>query len=228
VESEGAMSLTDVPSSDFSSLYLSDHERSKTRRRTIEWTIPVLKGRGLEGGKILSAGCGNGMDVVELRERGFQSVGFDLYPPAAPAAPWVAIARAHSIPFETGSFDAALCLEVIEHIPRAERSAVSNELLRVIRPGGFIIIATPNRYFPADEHASWLRIHSPFRDDTLSAKELEELFGRKGRTLTWKRYFQFERFGVLGAGINQAVTLFDNSLLHRSALNPHLFLAFQK
>jgi len=228
VESEGAMSLTDVPSSDFSSLYLSDHECSKTRRRTSEWTKPVLKDLGLEGGKILSAGCGNGMDVVELREQGFQSVGFDLYPPAAQAAPWVTIARAHSIPFETASFDAALCLEVIEHIPQTERSAVSKELLRVTRPGGFIIIATPNRYFPADEHASWLRIHSPFRDDTLSAKELEGLFGRKGRTLTGKRYFQFERFGVFGAGINKAVTLFDNSLLHRSALNPHLFLAFQK
>jgi hypothetical protein len=100
--------------------------------------------------------------------------------------------------------------------------------MRVIRPGGFIVVATPNRYFPADEHAKWLRIHSPFRDDTLSSKELGELFGRKARTLTWKGYFQFERFGVVGAGINKAVALFDNRLLHRSALNPHLFLAFQK
>jgi SAM-dependent methyltransferase len=222
------MSLTDVPSSDFSSLYLCDRERSKTRRRTSEWTIPILKGCGLEGGRILSAGCGNGADVAELRRQGFRSVGFDLYPPEAEAARWVTIARAHSIPFKTASFDAALCLEVIEHIPRTERSAVSKELLRVTRTGGFIIIATPNRHFPADEHASWLRVHSPFRDETLSAKELEGLFGRKGRTLTWERYFQFERFGVLKAGINKAVTLFDNSLLHRSALNPHLFIAFQK
>jgi SAM-dependent methyltransferase len=222
------MSLTDVPSGDFSRLYLSDHERSKTRRRTSEWTIPVLKGCGLRGGKILSAGCGNGMDVLELREQGFHAVGFDLYPPAAQAAPWVTVSRAHSIPFEMASFDAALCLEVIEHIPRMERSSVSHELLRVIRPGGFIIIATPNRYFPADEHASWLRIHSPFRDDTLSAKELESLFDRKARTLTWKRYFQFERFGVFGAGINKAVAVFDNPWIHRSVLNPHLFLLFQK
>jgi SAM-dependent methyltransferase len=222
------MSLTDVPSRDFSDLYLSDHERSKTRRRTVEWTIPVLKGCGLEGGKILSAGCGNGMDVVELREQGFQAMGFDLYPPAAQAAPWVTVSRANSIPFETATFDAALCLEVIEHIPRIERSAVSKELMRVIRPGGFIVVATPNRYFPADEHANWLRIHSPFRDDTLSSKELGELFGPKARTLTWKGYFKFERFGVFGAGINKAVALFDNRLLHRSVLNPHLFLAFQK
>ena len=222
------MSLTDVPSDDFSNLYLSDHERFKTRRRTGEWTIPILKTCGLQGGKILSAGCGNGMDVAELRERGFQAVGFDLYPPATEAAPWVSVARANSIPFGTAAFDAVLCLEVIEHIPRVDRAAAGKELLRVIRPGGFIIIATPNRYFPADEHAKWLRIHSPFRDDTLSSKELETLFGRKARTLTWKRYFQFERFGVFGAGINKAVTMFDNRLLHRSAINPHLFLAFQK
>ena len=105
-----------------------------------------------------------------------------------------------------------------------ERSAVAKELLRVIRLGGFIIVATPNRYFPADEHARWLRIHSRFRDDTLSSKELEILFRRKAPTLTWKGYFQFERFGVFGAGINKAVALF----LHRSAPKPYLLLAFQK
>lgn len=222
------MSLTDVPSRDFSNLYLSEHERSKTRRRTIEWTIPVLKDCGLDRGTILSVGCGNGMDVVELRERGFEAIGFDVYPPATEAAPWVTVSRADSIPFKTAAFDAALCLEVIEHIPESERSAVSKELLRVIRPGGFLIIATPNRYFPVDEHAKWLRIHSPFRDDTLSSKELETLFERKASTLTWRKYFKFERFGVFGAGIDKAVALFDNRLLHRSALNPHLFLAFQK
>jgi SAM-dependent methyltransferase len=222
------MSLTDVPSGNFSGLYLSDHECFKTRRRTRDWTIPVLKGCGLERGKILSAGCGNGMDVVELRDQGFRAVGFDLYPPAAQAAPWVTISRAHSMPFEGATFDAALCLEVIEHIPQTERSASCKELLRVVRPGGFVIIATPNRYFPADEHASWLRIHSPFFDDTLSAKELELLFERRARSLTWKGYFQFERFGRFAAGINRAVTLFDNSLLHHSPLNPHLFLAFRK
>jgi SAM-dependent methyltransferase len=222
------MSLTDVPSGDFSRLYLSDHECSKTRRRTSEWTIPVLKSCGLKSGKILSAGCGNGMDVVELREHGFQAVGFDVYPPATQAAPWVTVSRAHSIPFEAESFDAALCLEVIAHIPRMERSTVSQELLRVIRPGGFVIIATPNRYFPADEHADWLRIHSPFRDDTLSTGELEALFGRKARTLTWSRYFQFQRFGIFGAFINKAVAVFDQPWIHRSVLNPHLFLLFQK
>ena len=222
------MSLTDVPSGDFSRLYLSDHECSKTRRRTIEWTIPVLKSCGLKTGRILSVGCGNGMDVVELREHGFQAVGFDVYPPATQAAPWVSVSRAHSMPFAADSFDVTLCLEVIEHIPQKERSTVSQELLRVIRPGGFIIIATPNRYFPADEHATWLRIHSPFRDETLSTRELESLFGRKARTLTWSRYFQFQRFGVFGPGINKAVGVFDQPWIHRSALNPHLFLLFQK
>jgi len=173
------MSLTDVPRRDFSDLYLSDHERSNPRRRTNEWTIPVLKGCGLEGRKILSAGCGNGMDVVELREQGFQAMGFDLYPPAPQAAAWVTVSRADSIPFETASFDAAVCLEVIGHIPQRVRSAVSQELLRVVRPGGYIILGTPNRYFPADEHAKLLRVHSPFRDDTLSSKELEVLLDGK-------------------------------------------------
>ena len=79
--------------------------------------IPVLEGCGVKGGKILSAGCGNGMDVVELRGQGFQALGFDLYPPAPQAVSWVTVSRAHSIPFETASFDAALCLEGISISP---------------------------------------------------------------------------------------------------------------
>lgn len=227
-ERMGDMSLTDVPAQDFSDLYLSDHECLKTRRRTREWTIPVLKLCGLDTGRVLSAGCGNGMDVLELRENGFEAAGFDLYPPKIRSASWIAVSKANAIPFETGSFDAAICLEVIEHIPRADRLGTAQELLRVVRHGGLIVVATPNRYFPFDEHATWLRIHSPFHDDTLSSKELETLFGRKARTLVWKGYFQFERFGALGRVMGKAMTSFDNERLHRSALNPHLFLAFRR
>jgi len=222
------LSLVDVPSGDFKNLYLSDHECAKTTRRTRDWTLPILRACGIEKGRILSAGCGNGMDLVELRERGFQAVGFDLYQPAVAATPWTVLARVNNIPFETSTFDAAVCLEVIEHVPHQQRRAATQELLRVVRPGGVIIIATPNRYFPADEHAAWLRLHSPFHDDTLSSSELEILFDRKARTLTWKGYFQFQRFGVFGVAINKVIALFENETLHRSALNPHLFLAFER
>ena len=222
------MSLTEVPSSDFSNLYLSEHQCAKTRRRTRDWTIPVLKQCGIETGKVLSAGCGNGMDLVELREQAYEAYGIDLYPPAHAAKSWISVAVVNALPFPKDYFDAAVCLEVIEHVPVSDRSAAAAELLRVVRPGGAVVIATPNRHFPVDEHAAWLRFHSPFHDETLSCKELESLFLRPARTLTWKGYFQLERFGAMKTVLNKSMGIFDSGFLHRSPLNPHLFLAFRK
>ena len=163
-----------------------------------------------------------------MRQQGYEAFGIDLYPPADEARPWATIAMANALPFAANHFDAVVCLEVIEHVPVPDRSAAASELLRVTRPGGLVVIATPNRYFPVDEHAAWLRFHSPFRDETLSCRELQSLFGRAAQTLTWKGYFQLERFGPVKTVLNKTMGIFDIAFLHRSPLNPHLFLAFTK
>lgn len=46
------------------------------------------------------------------------------------------------LPFEDASFDAALCLEGVEHL--VDPTAFIAELSRVIRPGGHIVLSTPN------------------------------------------------------------------------------------
>jgi SAM-dependent methyltransferase len=61
----------------------------------------------------------------------------------------------------------------------ANRKKAVDELLRVTKPGGLIIVVTPNRLFPIDEHGAGktgLRWHLPFRDQTLSYFELRKLF----------------------------------------------------
>jgi len=63
------------------------------------------------------------------------------------------IATADALPFADGSFDAVLCLETIEHLPDAARSA--REMMRVLRPGGQVMITTPARVrflFRPDPH----------------------------------------------------------------------------
>lgn len=46
-----------------------------------------------------------------------------------------------NMPFREGSFDAAVCTQVIEHVPDPLR--LLQELRRVVRPGGFILLSSP-------------------------------------------------------------------------------------
>ncbi|KAB8319056.1 class I SAM-dependent methyltransferase [Tolypothrix campylonemoides VB511288] len=49
---------------------------------------------------------------------------------------------ATDLPFENQSFDAIMMFDLLEHVPD-DKKAVS-EALRVLRPGGFLLISTPN------------------------------------------------------------------------------------
>jgi SAM-dependent methyltransferase len=58
------------------------------------------------------------------------------------------VGRADALPFADASFDVVLSLEMLEHIPAAERRTALGEMQRVLRPGGRMIVT-----FPADEAA---------------------------------------------------------------------------
>ena len=51
------------------------------------------------------------------------------------------VSDAAAIPVESGSFDAVLCIEVLEHVP--EPVKVIREISRVLRPGGKLILTAP-------------------------------------------------------------------------------------
>ena len=57
-------------------------------------------------------------------------------------------ASASALPFPDASFDVALSLEMLEHVPAEDRQVVLREMLRVLRPGGRMIVS-----FPSDETA---------------------------------------------------------------------------
>jgi SAM-dependent methyltransferase len=59
----------------------------------------------------------------------------------APGRPLVQ-ADMNRLPFRSGAFGAVVCSEVIEHIPRAQVRL--EELVRVIAPGGVLILGTPD------------------------------------------------------------------------------------
>lgn len=112
----------------------------KTGVRFLEW---LGAGAGLAW---LDAGCGNGAFTEEIAANASPSsiTGIDLSPEQvayARARPNLARARfevgdVQQLPFEPGSFDAAVMALVIAFVPDPGRAIA--ELRRVVRPGGIV------------------------------------------------------------------------------------------
>src|SRR5690606_26208157 len=62
---------------------------------------------------------------------------------------------AEAIPYPDNRFDTILSHEVLEHVDD-DRAAV-REMVRVLRPGGRIIIFAPNRWYPFETHGHYWR-----------------------------------------------------------------------
>jgi SAM-dependent methyltransferase len=113
------------------------------RRRVLERAIDRL---GLPAGaRILDAGCGSGRNMVELARHG-SVTGVELSPPSAELARErgcgeVLECSVLDMPFDEGSFDLTVSLDVIEHLQ--DDVAALRELRRVTRPGGALLVTVP-------------------------------------------------------------------------------------
>jgi SAM-dependent methyltransferase len=95
-----------------------------------------------DAGRVLDIGCGSSRIVQTLA----QAVGVDL---AMRKLRWLRRPGRHLVqasinhlPFSDGAFDAVISSEVIEHVPPEEVNL--RELVRVIRPGGLLVLGTPD------------------------------------------------------------------------------------
>ena len=55
------------------------------------------------------------------------------------------IGIAEKLPYKSNSFDLVLCYEVIEHLPRGNEQIAVNEMYRVLKSGGYLILSTPHK-----------------------------------------------------------------------------------
>ena len=69
-------------------------------------------------------------------------------------------ARSDNLPFAPETFDAAVCLGLLEHLPRPVQSATLREIARVLRPGGlfWLVLNNPESVLLADT------ADNPYRD----------------------------------------------------------------
>jgi SAM-dependent methyltransferase len=113
------------------------------RRRVLHRVIARLRLRSTA--RILDAGCGSGRNMVELARYG-SVTGVELSPLAIDAARSRRVGEVFAgsvseMDLPDHSFDLAVCLDVIEHLPD-DRAALS-ELRRVVEPGGALIVTVP-------------------------------------------------------------------------------------
>lgn len=98
--------------------------------------------------RCLDVGCGQGGSyAIALRRRGVSYVGVDVSGEAVGAArasglDAQVISDAADLPFDDGTFDLVLCVEVLEHLFAPHAAAA--EIRRVLRPGGRLVASTPN------------------------------------------------------------------------------------
>jgi SAM-dependent methyltransferase len=102
-----------------------------------------LAGLGKDA-KVLDVGAGQGALSKKLDEAGFAVSACELYPEIF-TYDKVECRKAdltQSLPFEDDSFDAAVAVEVMEHLVSPDR--IFSECARVLKDGGIFAMSTPN------------------------------------------------------------------------------------
>lgn len=142
------------------------------------------------GAMVLDVGCGTGYGCHILAQRAGQVVGVDhdfsamvfSHQNYGRANITHSQMNAHNLGLKSSRFDIAVCFQTIEHLRNPDQFIA--ELKRVVKPGGKIIISTPN--VPA--HRKRKRFN-PFHEQDMDFNAF--------RKLVQKHFTEFELLGVV-------------------------------
>jgi SAM-dependent methyltransferase len=119
------------------------------------WLEPLMKCEGY----FLDVGCGNGTLLAAAASLGRQGIGMDVSMvwlqiaarmiKAYGGQPILAAAMAEALPLADDTVSSVVSLDVIEHV--ADPGRYLAEINRVTKQGGFLALATPNRFSIAAE-----------------------------------------------------------------------------
>jgi len=148
--------------------FYSNLEFSYTDTARFDFFIePVLRYASLTDKTVLDSGCGAGGLCIRLQlyyPRHVTAVELD------PVQSRLAVQRLAALPNVTvvnsdaeqsglpaASLDVVFSLHVIEHVPNA--NLYLDEIVRLLRPGGLLLLACPHRLWPLEAHTGLPLIH---------------------------------------------------------------------
>lgn len=155
----------------------------------IELDLVASMAAPLSGERALDAGCGTGVYSAWLAELGLDVTGVDLDRAFLAAArqkvPGARFVEADicSLPFEDGEFDLALVVTVLCFLGKDDRRRAASELVRVVRPGGRIVVGELGRlslWAIERRVKGWLGSPTWRAARFSTASELEQLFRSAG------------------------------------------------
>jgi SAM-dependent methyltransferase len=131
--------------------------------------LKLIKRQGVRSGnRILDYGCGAGLYVDFLRQKGYPNVsGYDPFVPK--------FANPETI---DSSYDAVVSYDVIEHVENPAEFLRS--VRRLVRPGGLVVIGTPNADYISTDRPGDPNLHVPYHRHILSERALLALAREQG------------------------------------------------
>jgi SAM-dependent methyltransferase len=159
------------------------HALHRLIRRSLDWELPDWR-----KASILDAGCGTGA-ILELLGNPHKHVGIDLSPDAVAfcrrrGLQNVVQSDVSALPFADASFDAVICSSVLYHQWVKDVGKALQELRRVLRPGGLLLVNLPAYQF----------LHSAHDDAVFTARrftrsEVQNLLSGTGLGIRYLTYW---------------------------------------
>ena len=129
------------------------HNMTSGGDKTKDPQVVLLSSLLMPGGKYAEVGCGGGAVCRLVGDVG-NVVGMDISELALQGARKLCAGTrgcvqfintsADNLPLPDGAFDGVYSFEVIEHVWEPER--MISEMVRIAKPGGFILLSTPNQF----------------------------------------------------------------------------------
>jgi 2-polyprenyl-3-methyl-5-hydroxy-6-metoxy-1,4-benzoquinol methylase len=158
------------------------------------------------GGRVLDVGCGRGLLIARLKALGWQAEGVDFDPVAAEVGArnglTIRVGGLEAQGYASDSFDAVTMSHFIEHVhdPRA----VLAEALRILKPGGRLVVATPNADGLAHRifGSSWLPLDPPRHLHVFTPRAIARLARDAGFARAEVRTMLCDPYGVVAGSID--------------------------